>query len=89
LPLDSWERLARPRDVPDGEEVVLGFDGSYNRDSTALIGCTLDGYVFVVGRCEKLAGDDGWRVPRDQVDVAVDRAMRRWQVRELACDPPG
>jgi phage terminase large subunit-like protein len=89
LPLDSWERLADRRVVADDEEVVLGFDGSYNRDSTALVGCTLDGYVFVVGAWERPPGDDEWRVPRSNVDAAVAAAMRRWNVRELACDPPG
>jgi hypothetical protein len=30
----------------------------------------------------------GWKVPRDEVDAIAD-AMERFQVLELACDPPG
>ena len=34
---------------------MLGFDGSYNDDSTALVGCTLDDnpHLFVAGAWEK------------------------------------
>ncbi|MGH3381864.1 MAG: terminase large subunit domain-containing protein [Actinoallomurus sp.] len=38
LPAGVWEKLARPKTtIPDGAEVVLGFDGSYNGDSTGLV----------------------------------------------------
>ena len=72
-------------------EVVLAFDGSYNRDSTALAGCTRDRrQVFVVAAWERPErGDEHWTVPRSEVDAAVDKAMKRWRVLELACDPPG
>lgn len=78
------------REVEDGTEICLGFDGSERRDATALVGCTLDGHVFVIGVWERPpnAAKD-WRVPRDEVDAAVYEAMRRWKVRELVCDPWG
>jgi hypothetical protein len=30
-----------------------------------------------------------WKVPRDEVDEAIANAMERYDVAELACDPPG
>jgi phage terminase large subunit-like protein len=38
LPDGVWDKCAAPKIViPDGVEVVLGFDGSFNNDSTALV----------------------------------------------------
>jgi len=87
LPLDPWNQLANMHDVPEGERIVLGFDGSLARDTTALIGCTLEGYVFVVGAWEKPAdADREWMVPRAEVDAVVAQAFERWDVAEMACD---
>lgn len=91
LPFGAWAELADPgRDVPDGTRVVLAFDGSASGDSTALVGCTVgpDPHLFVAGLWEN-PGDRGWRVPRTDVDRAVDVAFARWDVAELACDPWG
>lgn len=85
----DWQARAQQREVDPGTEVVLGFDGSYNRDSTALIGCTLDGHLFVERLWQRPEGVSGWKVPRSEVDAAVERAMEHHRVRELACDPPG
>lgn len=93
LPEGAWEA----REHPDGAgapakrtKVVLAFDGSYRRDSTALVGCTLDGHVFVLDTWEKPddAGPD-WKVPRGEVKAKVAAAMERFEVVELAYDPPG
>jgi phage terminase large subunit-like protein len=89
LPAGVWEPLFAEREVEDGEEIILGFDGSYRNDSTALVGCTLDGHLFVVGVWEKPNRKEDWLVPRGEVKATVAKAMERWQVLELACDPPG
>ena len=90
LPGDAWRECSTEKGWPaGGERVVLGFDGSYNNDSTALVGATMDGHVFVVDAWERPDTRNEWVVPRDLVDLAVDQAMDRWQVVELACDPPG
>lgn len=89
LPAGAWRACEAAAGWPaGGTRVVLGFDGSYNNDSTALVGCTLEGYVFVVAVWEKPATRGEWRVPRGEVSEAVRAAMRRWSVAELACDPP-
>ena len=75
---------------PAGTSIVLFLDGSYSRDSTALVGWTLDDYGFVVDAWEKADSDDPhWTVPRNEVDATIFRATKRWQVIELAVDPPG
>ncbi|HSH58619.1 MAG TPA: terminase large subunit [Acidimicrobiales bacterium] len=91
LPLGAWQKAAdTKRGKPEpGTEIVLGFDGSYSRDSTALIGCTLDGHIFVLGAWERPLHDPDWRVPRHEVDWALEKAFDDYVVRELAYDPPG
>ncbi len=90
LPWGSWQERADPdRAVKWRERVVLAFDGSASGDSTALIGATMDGHLFVVGLWEHPADDPRWRVPREDVDAAVADAFLKYDVLELACDPWG
>lgn len=89
LPWGVWEACRSDRTVEPGERVVLAFDGSASGDSTALVGCTLDGHIWLEALWEAPAGDPGWRVPREHVRHAVDVAFDRYDVAELACDPWG
>lgn len=76
--------------LEDGERLVVAFDGSYKRDATALVACTLDGFVSTLAvweRPERTSSD--WKVPRSEVDDAAADAMGRFDVCELAVDPPG
>ena len=71
----EWQVLADPsREVADGTDVVLFFDGSKSRDGTALVGCTMgDGHVFTAGVWEPDPND-----PDQTVDVAdVDRVVMK------------
>jgi phage terminase large subunit-like protein len=88
LPWGAWSACDTQRVVQPGERVVLAFDGSASGDSTALVGCTLDGHLWVEGLWEN-PGDPRWRVPRETVSHAVDLAFGRYDVVELACDPWG
>lgn len=88
LPWGAWDACAAKRAVRPRERVVLAFDGSASGDSTALVGCTLDGHLWVEGLWEN-PGDPRWRVPRETVDQAVDLAFDKYDVIELACDPWG
>lgn len=108
-----------PRGWPaDGSPIVLAFDGSYSRDSTALVACTVTDepigepydpdaeeeerepvvvpegvdlpYIFVVRAWERRDSDGpNWRTPRSEVLDEVDMIMERFNVVELAPDPPG
>lgn len=88
LPWGAWAACATDRTAAAGERVVLAFDGSASGDSTALVGCTLDGHLWVEGLWEN-PGDPRWRVPRENVSTAVDIAFAKYDVAELACDPWG
>ncbi|SHV28109.1 phage terminase [Mycobacteroides abscessus subsp. abscessus] len=88
LPWGAWEDCRTERAPRPRERVVLAFDGSASGDSTALVGCTLDGHLWVEGLWEN-PGDPRWRVPREDVDRAVDVAFTKYDVAELACDPWG
>lgn len=90
LPLGAWEARRHPGKLvlpPDGADIVLGFDGSYNGDSTAIVGCTLDGHLFKVAVWERPHdAADGWVVPRADVERAIVEAFRRWHVIGLGVD---
>jgi len=88
MPWGAWDSCSVQRTAQPRERVVLAFDGSASGDSTALIGCTLDGHLFVEGLWEN-PGDPRWRVPREDVDRAIDVAFTKYDVAELACDPWG
>lgn len=88
LPAGAWKGREAAREATG--PIVLGFDGSYRHDSTALIGCTLDGYLFVVKIWERPRNaPEDWKVPRLEVHETVGLAMERYEVVELAADPPG
>lgn len=90
LPAGAWEACADRRPVPDLAEVVLGFDGSFNNDSTALVvvECVEQPHVDVAGCWERPPeADEHWRVPILEVEDTIRQACRRWQVREIVCDP--
>lgn len=90
LPVGAWESCEDVREIPDGAEVVLGFDGSFSNDSTALVVVAVGDkpHIDVVACWEKPATEGNeWRVPIVAVEEEIRRACRRWQVREIVCDP--
>lgn len=90
LPFGALDQIEDTTRVVDAKEkVVLAFDGSASGDSTVLIGCTVkDPHLFVLDMWED-PGDPRWRVPRGDVDKAVDAAFAKFNVVELAADPWG
>jgi phage terminase large subunit-like protein len=76
--------------VPKGTAVCLGFDGSHSDDSTAIVAVTYGPvpHVVVVDCWERPenAADD-WKVPITDVEDAIRQACKRWQVKEIVCDP--
>lgn len=93
LPAGAWDACEGGEEIAPGTEVVLGFDGSFNNDSTALVVVTCPvgeslPHVDVVAAWEKPA-DSGidWAVPIFAVEDEIRAACRKWQVREIVCDP--
>lgn len=87
FPYGTWDGRKVARELQPGETIWVGFDGSYSGDSTALVACTADGFVKVLG-CWENPGRKGWRVPRQQVEDTIESVMALYDVRELLCDPP-
>lgn len=87
---DLWDRCERTRTIPKGTKVVAGFDGSTSDDATVLICATVEPtpHVWIHSIWEKPEdAPEFWRVPREQVNAAVDRLFSEYKVLELACDP--
>lgn len=90
LPLGAWDNCEADIEIGRGAEVCLGFDGSYDNDSTALVvvSCGEVPHIDVVECWEKpTEAAQDWVVPIADVEAAIRQACRRWQVREIVCDP--
>lgn len=90
----DWDARAKPRDIADRTQVVLGFDGSDVSDWTAIRAETRDGYQFtpIYGPDKRPTiwnpAEWGGQVPRLEVQAAVDELMRRYDVIRMYADPP-
>jgi phage terminase large subunit-like protein len=91
LPAGAWDACADlAREIDEGDEVVVGFDGSYNRDSTALVACTVgpDPHLEMVAVWERGPDDPAdWIVPAIEVMETIRATCAVWRVREIAADP--
>ena len=90
---ETWDALAKPREVAPGTRIALGFDGSVSRDSTVLRAATADGYRFSLPGWSwvRPTGDamrtwaashpgEEWKIPRSEVEAAVAEAFARFDV---------
>ncbi len=85
----SWDDCAAPHEIPEHSEVVLGFDGSFNMDATALVAVQTGEtpHIAVVDVWERSEADpEDWTVPIEIVEDTIRDACRRWQVVEIAAD---
>lgn len=94
LPTGAWESLAEPRELTEDDEIILGFDGSFNGDTTVIVGTTIPKeenekpYVFLVKAWEKDDSlDMDWRVNIQEVEAVILDFCAKHRVREVACDP--
>jgi phage terminase large subunit-like protein len=90
LPDGAWAACAdATRSIADHADVVLGFDGSFSGDCTALVAVTVEPrpHVHLVELWEAPEGARDWRVPVVAVEDAIRAAARRWRVQEVAADP--
>lgn len=94
MPDGLWASRASTVVVPDGAQVCGGFDGSDSDDWTALRLETISGHRFTptYGPDDRPAiwnpAEWGGRIPRSEVDAAVDEVFERYRVGRLYCDPP-
>lgn len=89
LPPGVWDDLSTGQPVPDGSEVVVSCDGSYNSDSTALIVATVSPtpHFDVLGCWEAPEGAEDWTVPLHDVMEKIRDACKRFRVLEVVFDP--
>jgi phage terminase large subunit-like protein len=86
LPDGAWAACAdATRPIPDGAEVVLAFDGSFNGDTTVLCVAAVDQrpHIDLVELWEAA----GKQVPIVDVEAVIRAACRGWRVLEIAADP--
>lgn len=90
FPTGRWEACAKTKTIAKGADVVLGFDGSFSNDSTALVVVEIGAvpHLDVAGCWERPPqADDSWRVRIVEVEDAIRAACKRWNVLEIVCDP--
>ena len=96
LPAGLWETLAQPDIVvEDTAEMVLGVDGSFSGDTTAIVAVTVPKsaeekpHVFLVKAWEKQPNDqDDWRVDTLDVEETIKMFCQSHpNVKEIAFDP--
>ena len=90
LPTGTWDACKDDTLILNPEdEIVVGFDGSFANDSTAIVACRVaDKALFVLGHWERpLDGDLSWRVPVEEVEARVMEIAKTHKVREIVCDP--
>jgi hypothetical protein len=77
------------RPIPDDADVVLGFDGSYSGDATAIVAVELGDvpHLDVVRVWEPAEGTPGQQVPIVDVEDALREACKRWRVQTIVADP--
>ena len=93
LPTGKWEQLSAEIELDPDQPVILGFDGSFNGDCTALAYCTIPKddelpHVGLVRVWEKQPEDtDDWRVSTQEVEDEIIQFCQKYNVKEIACDP--
>jgi phage terminase large subunit-like protein len=94
LPAGSWDECAGEVNLTSEDEIVLGFDGSYNGDASVIVGAVVPKgeepvKVFMVKAWEKDLEHDGpeWRVDIGEVEQTVLDFCQKHNVKEIACDP--
>jgi phage terminase large subunit-like protein len=93
LPTGKWEQLDQDIQLDPDQPVIVGFDGSFNGDCTALTYCTIPQddeipHVGLIRVWEKQPEDtDDWRVSTSEVEDEIIQFCQKYNVKEIACDP--
>lgn len=93
LPTGKWEQLGTEIELDPEQPVIVGFDGSFNGDCTALTYCTIPAddsvpHIGLIRVWEKQPEDtDDWRVSTQEVEDEIIQFCQKYNVKEIACDP--
>lgn len=96
LPAGAWAELEETFEISGNDEYVLGFDGSWNNDSTSLVAVILPKSEDEPYRGLRVASweknfaidDDSWVVDKGEVTQTIFNFFDTHpNCREMACDP--
>lgn len=94
MPEVLYDATESDREPPEpGTQICLGFDGSQTGDWTALRAETLDGYrwtpTYGPSNRPTFWNPAEWegRIPRSEVNAAVDELFAKYDVARFYCDP--
>ena len=96
LPAGVWDGLEEEFELEPDDEYILGFDGSWKNDSTALVAVILPRSEDDVFRAFRVAhwekdfalDDDSWIVDKAAVNkTVIDYFLANPNCREIVCDP--
>jgi phage terminase large subunit-like protein len=96
LPTGSWDACEGDATITEEDDIVIGFDGSFNGDTTVLIAATIPREegdpvrLNLIKAWEKdpTIHDDLWRVNVAEVEEAIINYCKTHpRVKEIACDP--
>jgi phage terminase large subunit-like protein len=83
-----WDEAQVNEKVPLGASVTLGFDGAMTGDCTALVAQDVNtGLLKVISLWEPDPSDPDWAIDTMDVDAAVHKAFKDYDVKMLWCDP--
>jgi hypothetical protein len=84
-----WAQLAVIHELPTGQAIALGMDGSKWRDSTGIVATHMEtGWQWLAGWWEHPgAADAEWEVPTDEVEAILHDLFRSYEVLRLYGDP--
>jgi phage terminase large subunit-like protein len=87
LPGGAFDATATERTLTKDEKIVVSFDGSFSNDSTAIVGCSLDGHIELLAIWERRIDDPHYEVPIAEVEQRMREICSQYNVVEVAADP--
>ena len=89
----DWDGILQPgcygdkRDLKQGDNIVLGFDGSKTDDATALVAIRIeDNLIVPLGIWQNPDPSVAWHVPIEEVESEVHLAFRMFKVHAFFAD---
>lgn len=89
----QWDGILQPgcygdkRDLDQGDEIVMGFDGSKTDDATALVAIRIkDNLIVPLGIWQNPDPSKPWHVPVEEVESEVHLAFQMYKVRAFFAD---
>lgn len=83
-----WDELVQVRNLPLGDSIAVGFDGSRWRDATAIVATHLEsGWQWLAGLWEQTNPDLPFEVPVTEVEATLSDLFDSFDVARLYGDP--